>query len=122
MEKGEVVSKTEEIATNLNNYLNGITKGVNIKIWYISDKLSDDSFVNAIQKYENHPHIIKIKSSVEILHLFDFNFINSDDISKTINLLDPTEKASGAIPIKIVKLSNKQIYKDLTNCINECIK
>ena len=31
MEKGEVVSKTEEIATHLNNYLNGITKGGKLK-------------------------------------------------------------------------------------------
>ena len=78
--------------------------------------------MNAIQKYENHPDIIKIKSSVKILQLFDFNFVNSDDISKTINLLDPTRKASCAFPIKIVKLLNKQICKDLPNCINECIK
>ena len=28
---------------------------------------------------------------------------------------------SGVIPTKIVKLANKQIRKDLANCINECI-
>ena len=44
------------------------------------------------------------------------------DISKTINLLDPTKKTGGAIPTKIVNLSNKQICKDLANCINECIQ
>ena len=36
--------------------------------------------------------------------------------------MDLTKKTSGAIPIKIVKLVNKEIRKDLTNCINECIK
>ena len=36
--------------------------------------------------------------------------------------MDSTKKASGAIPIKIVKLANKNISKDLPNCINECIK
>ena len=65
VEKGEVVSKNEEIATHSNNYFNDITKGLNIKKWCISDKLSDDPPVNAIRKYENHPSIIKIKSSVE---------------------------------------------------------
>ena len=78
--------------------------------------------MNAIRKYENHPSIIKIKSSVETTQLFDFNFVSSDDISKIINSLDPTKKTSGAIPTKIVKLANKQICKDLANCINECIK
>ena len=77
MEKGEVVSKTKEIATHFNNYFDDITKGLNIIKWCISDKLSDDPIVNAIGKYENHPSIIKIKSFVERTQLFDFNFVNS---------------------------------------------
>ena len=65
---------------------------------------------------------MKIKSSIETTQLFDFNFVSSDDISKIINSMDSTKKTSGAIPIKIVKLVNKKIFKDLANCINECIK
>ena len=121
MEKGEAVSKNEEIATHFNNYFNDTIKGVNIKKWCISDTLPDDPLVNAIWKYENHPSIIKIKLSVETTQLFDFNFVNSDEISKIKNPLDPTKKMSGAIPTKIVKLANKQIRKGLANCINECI-
>ena len=101
VEKGEVVSKNDEIATHFNNYFNDITEGLNIKKWSISDKLSDDPLVNTIQKYENHPSIIKIKSSVETTQLFDFNFVSSDDISKIINLMDST-KITSAIPIKTV--------------------
>ena len=122
VEKGEVVCKNEEIATHFNNYFNDITEGLNIKKWCISDKLSDDPLVNAIRKYENRPCIIKIKSSVETTQLFDFNFVSSDDISKIINSMDSTKKTSGAIPIKIVKLENKKVRKDLANCINECIR
>ena len=84
--------------------------------------MSDDLLVNAIRKYENHPSIIKIKSSVQTTQLFDFNFAGSDDISKIINSMDSTKKTSGAIPIKKVKLANKKNCKDLANCINECIK
>ena len=84
--------------------------------------MSDDPLVNTIRKYENHPSIIKINSSVETKQLFDFNFVSSDDISKITNSIDSTKKTSGAIPIKIVKLVNKKICKDLANCINECIK
>ena len=46
--------------------------------------------LNAIQKYENHTIITKIKSSVETTQLFDFDFVSSGDISKIINSLDPT--------------------------------
>ena len=101
---------------------NDITKGLNTKKWYILNKSSDDRLVNAIRKYENHQSIIKIKSSVETTQLFDFDFVNSDNISKIINSLDPTKKTSGAIPTKTVKLANKQICKDLGNCINDCLK
>ena len=122
MEKGKVVSKDKETATHFNNYLNDITKGLNMKKWCISDNLSDDPLVNAFRKYENHPSIIKIKSSAQTIQLFDFHFVNSDDISKIINSLDPTKKTGGAILTKKkVKLTNKKICKDLVNCINECI-
>ena len=81
--------------------------------------MSDDQLVNAIRYYENHLSIIKVKSSVETTQLFDFNFVNSDDISKIKNSLYPTKKTSGAIPTKIVKLANKLAGNDLGNCINE---
>ena len=42
VENREVVSKNEKIATHFNNYFNDMTKGLNIKRWCISDKLSDD--------------------------------------------------------------------------------
>ena len=122
VEKGEEVSKNEEIATHFSNYFNDITKGLNTKKWCISDKLPDDPLVNAIRKYENHRSIIKIKSSVETTQLFDFSFVNSDDISKIINSVNPTKKTSGAIPTKIVKLANKKICKDLANYINGMYK
>ena len=35
VEKEEVVSKNEEIATDFNYYVNDITKGLNIKKWCI---------------------------------------------------------------------------------------
>ena len=74
MEKGEVVSKNEKIAPHFNNYFNDITEGLNIKKWSILDKLSDDPLVKAVRKYENHPSIIKIKSSVKTAQLFDLIF------------------------------------------------
>ena len=53
--------------------------------------------MNTIRKYENHLSIIKIKSPVETTQLFDLNFVNSDNISRIINSLDPTKKTSGVI-------------------------
>ena len=81
---------------------------------------SSNKTTNFDDQYENQSSVIKIKSSVKTIQLFDFNFVNSDDILKIINSLDPTK--SGAISTKIVKLANKQICQDLLNSINEFIK
>ena len=118
----EVVSKNEEIAIYFDNYFSNKSKGLNIKIWCIWNELSDDRLANAIWKYEKHSSIIKTASYTETTQLFDFKFAKRDDISKIINSLDATKKTSGIIPTKIVKLANKQICKDLENCINEHIK
>ena len=39
-----------------------------------------------------HPNIIKIKSVFTWIRLYDFNFMSSDDISKTITSLDSTNE------------------------------
>ena len=111
-----------KIANHFNNFFNDITKKLTLKRWCISNKLSDDLLLNAFQKYERYPSIIKIKSFVETTQLFDFNFVRSDEISKITDSLDPTKKTSEAIPTKLVKLANKQIFKDFAIYIIECIK
>ena len=68
------------------------------------------------------PSILKIKSVFMPIRLFDFNFVSSDDICKIAASLDLTKMTSGVIPTKIFKLLNKEICKDLANCINKSIK
>lgn len=66
--------------------------------------------------------ITKTKSSAKTTQLIDLNFVNSDDISKVKNFLDPTKKTSRAIPGKMEELTNKKGLKDLASCVNECLK
>ena len=67
-----------------------------------------------------HPSIVKMKSVFKSISQ-DFNFVSSYDISKIITSLDSTKKTSGIIPTKIVKLANKEICKDLANCMDDSI-
>ena len=46
----------------------------------------------------------------------------SYDISKIITSLDSAKKTSGVIPTNAFKLANKEVFKGLADCINECIK
>ena len=63
-----------------------------------------------------------MKSVFKSIGLFNFIFVSSDGISKIITSSDSTKKTSGVITTKIGKLANKEIFKDLANCINESIK
>ena len=69
-----------------------------------------------------HPSTLKIKSVFPSIRLFHFSFVRSDDISKVITSLHSTKKASGVILTKNLKLANKEICKDLAECINDSIK
>ena len=111
VEIGKVVSKNEEVA-----YLFSIER------WLTSNHFCKDPLVNAIRKDQIHASILKIKSVFKSIRLFNFNFVSSYDIYKIITSLDSTKKTSGVIPTKIVKLANKEICKDLANCINKSIK
>ena len=121
VEKEKAASKNEEIAYLFNTYFNDITKGLNIERWLTSNLPCKDPLVNAIRKYKMHPSILQIKSVFKSIRFFDFNFVSSDDISKIITSLDLTKK-TGVIPTTIVQIANKEICKDLANCINESIK
>ena len=99
-----------------------LLKGLNIERWLISNLPCKDSLVNTVRKYQVHPSILKIKSLFQSITLFDFNFVSSDDISKTITSLDSTKKTSGVIQTKIIKLANKEICKDIAKYIYESIK
>ena len=66
--------------------------------------------------------LLYFKSIFKSVRLFDFNFVRSDDICKIITSLDLTKKTRGVIRTKTVKFTNKEICKDLANCINESVK
>ena len=60
----------------------------------------------------------EIKSSFETKEQLGFNFVNSNEASKTINSLDPTIKTSGAVPTNVMKVTNKQICKKAQKIIS----
>ena len=66
--------------------------------------------MNAIWKLGNHPSMIKIKPSVKTVQLFDFNFVNSDDISriKVLAVLRKQSKRANidAVFNELIKTSN----------------
>ena len=123
VENEKVVPKNEEIVYLFNTYFNNITKGLTVERWQCLYLPCEDSLANAIRKYEMRPSILKIKSVFTSKRPFDFSIVSSDAVSKTIISLDSTKKASGINPKKnFKKQRDKEICRDLANCINESIK
>ena len=81
---------------------------------------TDDSIVNAINKYENHPSIIMIKSKNNT-H-FSFTPVEYDDILKKVQKLN-TSKASqqSDIPTKILRENDKFFARFFHENINLCL-
>ena len=73
---------------------------------------------NIVQCYKNHSSIIKTKKSFKNLAQFDFTKPAVEDISLTINSLNP-RKATGpyCIPLKFIKFSSYVIDSHLCNII-----
>ena len=72
-----------------------------------------------IEKYNNHPSVRAVKSSVTHNNKFELPYATTQDVNEIINSLK-TDKAKGqyGIPAKFIKLSLNTIDSHLTNTIN----
>ena len=81
-----------------------------------------DPVKKAIQKYSNHPSIIKIKGSMsDGVERFNFKNVELNDVQEVINKLDTKKSSSGTIPVKVIKTFDRDCVKSLKNCLNKCI-
>ena len=70
---GRLVQNEKEVANVFNCHFNNITKSLNLYSWYSSYCSEiDDPLLRAIDKFKNHPSVIKIKSNWDG-EVFKFN-------------------------------------------------
>ena len=78
-EKDNTLSEDEKIAETFNKFFGNIIKNLNISI--NSEVLEDvsmiqDSIKAVIEKYKQHPSILKIKKHIRVENYFDFKHID----------------------------------------------
>ena len=80
-----------------------------------------------IDRYKNHPSILKIKSEVSSKSFSDSDFsrnilVTSDEVVKMLKSLN-SKKAAGTdrLPIKLVKLASEVLSKPLSIAMNNSI-
>ena len=125
MENDKIVSDDLAVAELMNNYFSNIVPLLNIqgyKTNYIYDRNSDEIF-NAINKFDTHPSIIKIRETNTITEPFFFTIPDLLDIEKEILKLNNNKPTTdNNIPSKILKENGNicapylaKIYADSVN-------
>ena len=97
----------QKCAEVFNNYFNSIAKELIIPIDQnlLNDaSIFDDPIIAAVDKYNRHPSILKIKEKVKKHDIFSFYHVNPPKKLKILQDIE-SKKATqqGDIPIRIVK-------------------
>ena len=125
IEQNEIISEELETAKILNNYFNKIVENLNIEseVTLLQNKDQiDDPVLSAINKYEKHPSILRIKNNMKDKNQFSFTYINSEDFESEIFKLDPSKSVKeNDIPIKITKNNSDIIARYLSKDFNRSI-
>ena len=85
----------------------------------------DDRVLKAIERYKNHPSIIKIKEAREIPIMFKFNFLIMHEISlEIIGINSNKSNPIDSIPAKLIKENSlffcTLLYNNFNNYISMC--
>ena len=121
----DIISKDSDVANTLNTFFDNAVRTLEIDV--PTECLNDVQGVSnpiqaAIQKYANHPSILKINGTIEKIK-FSFNEIEISDIESEINNLN-SKKANtfNCVPTKIIKEYRDVCKVPLFNIINNGIK
>ena len=120
-----IISQDTDVANTLNAFFDNAVRTLEINV--PTECLNDvqgisDSIHEAIQKYTNHPSILKISETVDKMK-FSFNEIVSSDIEAEIkNLNSRKANTFKNIPAKLLKDNRDVCNEPLFNIINNGIK
>ena len=113
IENNVMVNDDKTIAEIFNNFFSNAVKNLNIEYYehfsfdeyfLCKDTVNEDPILRAIQKYEDHPSILKIKEITPKNELFSFKPTDLKAVIKEIgNLNESKSSPIESIPAKILK-------------------
>ena len=77
-----------------------------------------DSVLNAIKKYDNHPSVVLIRNIVVNKESLGFHPVSPNDVWNETRQLDHSKKTSGCISIDILKLISDLCRTEITKYLN----
>ena len=90
LEGEEIITDNFEIAKTFNAFFTNVVDNLDIQEFDTSDYLADPELdkIYIIEKFKNHPSILKIKENVQVETKCHFDEINEAGIKDNINSLD----------------------------------
>ena len=124
VEGEEIISSDHDIAETFNSYFTNIVESLDIEGFVTYDytfKPELDYMSNIVEKFQNHPSIIKIKDNVHIKERFHFELVDESIINDIIDGLDKRKPTTyNNIPTRIL-IENKDIISPIiTEIYNDC--
>ena len=111
LENGVVESDEGKVAEILNNYFVNITETLGIASEHEQEPLNDhdnDYYLSFVKRFQSHPSVLKIKSSVKRTINFSFRKITVEEMLEQLQDLDPKKGSpQEAILAKNIKIQRR---------------
>ncbi len=128
LENGVVESDEGKVAEILNNYFVNITEtlGIASENEHEQEPLNDheeDPCLTIVKRFQSHPSVLRIKSSVNSTINFSFRKITVEEMLEQLQNLDPKKGSpQNAIPAKILKYNADLFCFPLTELFNKLVE
>ena len=115
----EIISNDIKVAETMNDFFSNAVSNLDIKGYQTNfhSNITNDNIVNIINKFKDHPSILKIKEKVDIKEKFSFATPSITEFEKEIRKLNTNKPTtSNNIPAKIL-VDNSDICSHIINKI-----
>ena len=124
IEDDEIISNDIKVAETMNDFFINSVKKLNINGYHtaLNPNMGSDDILNIVNKFKNHPSILKIKENVNIKEKFSFINCSVADIESEIHKLNTNKPTTfNNIPAKILAENSDICSPFVSKFYNESI-
>ena len=122
----KIISNDVEVAETMNEFFVTVSDSLGINENSNNENASvgiSDPVEKAVQKFANHPSILKIKGHYQNAGPFVFQKVTPDAVDKEVRNLNPKKATTHTnIPPKILKSNSDLLVEPLTQIFNDCVE
>ena len=120
VENGSRITCDKQIAECFNEYFVNITSTLPIEACVTPPSYVplQDPVLKAINKYDNNPSVVSIRSNVANDESFEYHPVNPNDVWNEIRQLDNSKKTSGCFSVDILKSISDLCHVEITKYFN----